>query len=306
MNTTFRNFYRNFYMRTGGFIPTAPINQLIYPGDFFQVRNGEIIVFGNIFRSGLVDSTDCVLEYGLKQNPVNWSFSEGLSKPYSGRGSGSSPLTGEFEFSKQVLSFDNRGAFFFKSNEPEAVKIMNWNDIQQMLIIKFTQTVYSFRELYVVTECATTADWTLAIAGADRAELEVATDEENFGLVDIFGHHSAKTIQSKDIEYYHRQTGRKPSFFRAKKLAVQDEKMQVFISQLIGEQLQRNEWAGNFFDYDFQYDTSYTPSITGNSQAGTLDMLQANQLNPNTALLYFKWVEANLDDIEKFFISYGY
>ena len=306
MNTIFRNFYRNFYMRTGGFMPTAPLNQLVFPGDFFQIRNGEMIVFGNIYRSGLVDPAECLLDYGQKLNPVNWSFSDGLSKPYSGRSSGSSPMTGEFEFSKQVLSFDNRGAFFFRGNEPEAVRILNWNDLQQMLIIKFTQTVYSFRELYVVTECATTSDWTLAVAGADKAELEVATDSDNFGLVEIFGHHSAKTIQSKDIEYHHRQAGRKPSFFRAKKLAVQDEQMQVFISQLIAEQLNKNEWAGSFFEYDFHYDISYTPSINNGSQAGLLDMLQANQLNPTTALLYFKWVDANLDDIEKFFISYGY
>ena len=34
-------------------------------------------------------------------------------------------------------------------------------------------------------------------------------------------------------------------------------------------------------------------------------MLQANELNPNTALLYFKWADANLDDIEKLFLVYG-
>lgn len=305
MNNTFRNFYRNFYMRTGGFIPTAPLNQLVFPGDFFQIKNGEMIVYGNVFRSGLVDQEVCKLEYSLKQNPFNWNFSDGLSKPYSGRGSGNAALGGEFEFSKQILSFNAAGSFLFKGNDPESVKIANWNDIQQQLIIKLTQTVYSFRELYVVTECATAADWTLAVAGAEKAELEIATDGENFGLVDIFGHHSAKTIQSRDIEFYHRESLRKSSFFRAKKLAVQDEKLQVFISELINNQQKQNEWASNFFNYDFHYSSTYTPNITGN-QAGILDMLQANQLNPNTALLYFKWVEANLDDVEKFFLTYGY
>lgn len=294
-------------MRTGGYIPTAPLNQLIFPGDFFQIRNGEMIVMGNIFRSGLIAPDDCTIEYAIRQNPVNWNFSDGMTKPYSGRGTaGNSLSAGEFEFSKQVLAFDTRGSFFFKSTDPESVRIANWNDFQQQLIIKFTQTVYTFRELYVATECATTADWTLAVSGAEKAELEIATDEENFGLVDIFGHHSAKTIQSKDIEYYHRQNGRKPSFFKAKKLAVQDEKMQVFINELISGQLSRNEWAGSFFNYDFYYDASYTPNITSNAQAGTIDMLQANQLNPNTALQYFKWVDASLDDVEKFFQVYGY
>jgi hypothetical protein len=306
MNNIYRNFYRSFYLRTGGFIPASPLNQLIFPGDFFQVRNGEMIVFGNIFRAGLTDPADCGLNYGLKQNPAAWSFSDGVSKPYSGRGSGNAFNSVEFEFSKQVLSFDAAGSFFYKANDPESVKIAGWNDIQQQLIIKLTQTVYSFRELYVVTECATAADWTLAVAGSAKAELEIATDSENFGLVDIFGHHSARTIQSKDIEYYHRESGRKSSFFKAKKLAVQDEKLQVFISDLISQRQQQNEWASNFFDYDFHYDTAYTPNITANTHASLLDMLQANQLNPNTALLYFKWVDANLDDVEKFFLTYGY
>lgn len=305
MNNTFRNFYRSFYMRTGGFIPTAPLYQLVFPGDFFQIRNGEMIVYGNVFRSGLVDPEACKLEYGLKQNPFNWNFSDGLSKPYSGRGSGNAALAGEFEFSKQILSFNAAGSFSFKGNDPESVKIANWNEIQQQLIIKLTQTVYSFRELYIVTECSTAANWTLAVAGAEKAELEIATEGENFGLVDIFGHHSAKTIQSRDIEFYHRESVRKSSFFRAKKLAVRDDKFQIFISELINNQQKQKEWASNFFDYDFHYDTTYTPNITGN-QAGILDMLQANQLNPNTALLYFKWADANLDDVEKFFLTYGY
>lgn len=306
MNNTFRNFYRNFYMRTGGFIPAAPLNQQVYPGDFFQIRNGEMLIYGNIFRSGVVAPGDAVIEYGLKQNPFNWNFSDGLSKPYSGRGTGSTLNDGGFEFSKQVLAFDAAGSFFFKGNDPESVKIANWNELQQQLIIKLTQTIYSFRELYVVTECATAASWTLAVAGSSKAELEIATEEENFGLVDIFGSASARTIQSKDIEFYHRESSRKSSFFKAKKLAVQDEKLQVFISELVNQQLRQSEWASSFFNYDFYYDTTYTPNINHTSQAGMLDMMQANQLNPNTALLYFKWVDANLDDIEKFFLVYGY
>jgi hypothetical protein len=42
-----------------------------------------------------------------------------------------------------------------------------------------------------------------------------------------------------------------------------------------------------------------------NAQGFYLDMLQCNELNPNTALLYFKWVDANLDDVEKLFGAYG-
>jgi len=304
MEMIYKNFYRNFYLRSG-FIPTKPLNQNIYPGDFFQIRNGEMVILGNIFRNGIVDRDECRLEYGLKLNSASWNFSDGVTKPYSGRGSGHAPIVGEFEFSKQILAFAGYGSFFFKGNDPESFKITNWSNIQHQLIIKLTQTYYSFREIYVVTESATTADWTLAIASSGKGELEIATDTENFSLVDIFGHHSARTIQSKEIEFYHREPARKPSFFKARKLVVQNEKIDVFVSDLINRRQEQNEWAHGFYNYDFHFDPVYSSHATENAQASVLDMLQANELNPNTALLYFRWADANLDDIEKLFLNYG-
>jgi hypothetical protein len=301
MDTVYRNFYRNCYMRTGGFIPTKPLNQIIYPGDFFQIINGEIFVLDNIFRKGLVHREEVQFGSGIRQNPAGWNFSDGISKPHSGRNTGEGPIGGQFEFSKQTLGFSQKGSFIFRSSEPESVKILNWSELEQQLIIKLTQTIYSFRELYLVTETAAPSSWTLAIAGSDKGELEIATDSENFGLVDIFGHHSARTIQSKDIEYYHRQENRKPVFFKAKKLSVQKDQLEVFIRELITDRLSSPDWFTEFFDYKFDHDPVYTIPVIENAQTSILDMLHPNQLNPDTALRYFRWVDANLDDIEKLF-----
>lgn len=306
MEHVFKKFSKSFYNRTNGFIPTKLLRQNIYPGDFFQIRHGEIIVLGNIFRNNIVHVDDVTFENGIKLNPASWNFSEGVTKPYSGRDTGHNPIEGDFEFSKQVLAFDGFGSFFFKSNAPESVKIANWSELRQQLIIKMTQTLYSFRELYIVTESATTQNWSLAIGGSDKAELEIATESENFGLVDIFGDSSAKTIQARDIEFYQKEDKRKPTFFKAKKLIVQQEKLEVFISELITEQMRVPSWANNFYEYDFHHDEiSFSTPVTTNAQASVLDMLQANQLNPNTALQYFDWANANLDDVQKLFDHYG-
>lgn len=305
MEKVYRNFYRNFYLNTGGFIPTRSLNQNTYPGDFFQIRNGEIIALGNIFRDGIIDPELCRFSYGLKLSMAGWSFGDGVTKPYSGRGVGNGAIGGEFEFSKQILAFAGGGSFFFRGNNPESVKIANWNDFQQQLIIKLTQTIYSFREIYIVSEVASMSDWTLAVASTGSAELEIATDNENFGLVDIFGHYSAKTIQSKDIEFYYRESKRKPCFFKARKLVVQDDRREVFISELITRTQGRDKWASDFFDYDFNYDETGITHIRDGTQPSVLDMLQTNQLNPNTALHYFRWTDANLDDVEKLFLNYG-
>ena len=306
MDDVFKKFYRSFYTKTNGFIPTKPLNQNMYPGDFFQIKNGEIIVLGNIFRNNIVNTDDAVFENGIKLNPSNWNFSEGVTKPYSGRDSGHNPVEGDFQFSKQLLAFDGYGSFLFKSNTPESVKFANWSDFQQELIIKMTQIIYSFRDLYIVTESATAEHWTLAIAGSDKAELEIATESENFGLVDIFGEANVKTIQAREIEFYHREEKKKPCFFKAKKLIVQQEKLEVFISQLVNDRSKIPVWANNFYTYDFYHDElSFSTPITTNIQASLLDMLQANQLNPNTALHYFDWTNTSVDDVEKLFITYG-
>lgn len=306
MGNTNKLFYTTFYNRTNGFIPSKPLNQSVYPGDFFQIHNGEVVVLGNIFRNGLVMPEDINLQYGIKLNPINWDFNEGVKKIYSRREDGANGLDGEFEFCRQVLGFEKKGSFFFRGHDPESVKIANWSDLWQSLIIKMTQTQYSFRSVYVVTESVTTSNWTLAISNSKEGELEIAMNSENFGLVDIFGHSDAKTIQAKDIEYYNREEKRKPTFFKAKKLVVQDEKLNTFINDLIVDRSYQNEWASSFYDYPFYQDSmSYNSQIHMNSQASILDMLSSNQLNPNTALLYFRWEDVNLDDIEKLFINYG-
>ena len=219
MEKVFEEYYRTFYSRTG-FIPTQPFNNNLYPGDFFQIRRGEIVVLGNIYMNNLVSPENCYLGDPCPLNGSSWSFHSGVSKPYSGRGTGDNVFEGQFEYSRQVLAFNRKGSFYFKARQPETIRIDNWNFLKDELIIKLTQTNFSFRELYVVTESATAADWSLVIAGSENGELEIATDAKNFGLVDIFGDHSSKTIQSKEIEYYQREDKRKPNFFKAKKLVV--------------------------------------------------------------------------------------
>ena len=307
MNNLYRKFYRKFYIQTNGYIPTKPLNEKVFPGDFFQIRNGEMIFLGNIFSSNIVDTKNVDFQYGINLNAASWDFSEGVTKPYSGRGTGNNAIQGEFEFSKQILAFDAPGSFLFKSNNPEAVKIANWNELQNECIIKLTQNYFSFRELYIVTETATVENWSLAISSSKDGELEVATDAENFGLVDIFGHASVKTIQSKDIEYYNRESARKPSFFKAKKLITQNESLEILVEQLIYQRATQNDWKLDFYQSGQYHQEDYhqTPFKPSNAQINILDLLPNNQLNPNTALQYFKWANATLDDVEKLFVSNG-
>ncbi|RYU91655.1 hypothetical protein EWM62_06870 [Mucilaginibacter terrigena] len=304
MSNLFHKFYRNFYLKTGGYIPAKPLSHPLYPGDFFQIRNGEMVVLGNVFFSQIIKPEDINLIYDEHLNGAEWKFEDGISRPYSGRSSGHGAGIGEFEFSKQVLAFADYGSFVFSSADRNLVRIGNWNDLQDQLIIKLTQVYYSFREVYVVTESASASHWSLAVGGSPDAELEIATATENFGLVDIFDHPDVRTIQSKNVEYYHLEKHRRPAFIRAKKLVVQDEKIGVFINELIMQRRKQQEWALGFYD-QFSSVSPYIHPISGNPECSLLDTLRANELNANTALLYFKWADMNLDDVEALFPKYA-
>lgn len=299
MKNVYKNFYVNLYNSTNGYIPTKPLNSIIYPGDFFQIQNGNLVILGNIFRDTIINIEDAVITYHNKLNTAGWNINSGIGKPYAGRGNGTGN-DGSFEYSRQVLSFAKRGSFIFHAAQPETARIVNWDEISEQLIIKMTQTHYSFRELYLVTETATAQHWSLAIAAAENAELEIASDAENYGLVDIFGHQSAKTVQARDIEFYWREPHRRPSFFKAKKLVVNSRKTEQFISDLITRNTKQQEWARTFYDLDIEGEISNN-TIPNTAAISVLDMLAANELNPNTALDYFRWADATLDDINKMF-----
>lgn len=304
MRNLFHKFYVSFYTKTGGYVPAKPFNQSLYPGDFFQVRNGEVIVLGNIYFGNMIRPEDVNLVYDEHPHAPAWKMEDGVRRLYSGRSNGTGFGGGEFEFSKQVLGFNSYGSFLFSSDNRGTLRIGNWGDLQDQLIIKLTQAYYSFREVYVVTESAGATRWALAIGGNQDAELEIATATENFGLTDIFDHSDVRTIQSKNIEYYHMQKDSIPSFFRAKKLVVQDERVRTFVNELIVQRRRHQEWAQVFFN-QFAVPSPYIPPLSTNTQLSLLDTLRANELNPNTALLYFKWADMDLDDIASLFPKYG-
>lgn len=299
MENVFKNFYRSLYLKSGGFISTVPANIPIYPGDFFQIHNGQIVILGNIFKDNLIDVGSYTLDTQQPQNQASWSFSDGVSKPFSKRAQGENPIEGEFEFSKHLFSFTQKGSFIFKGTDPLASKIGNWNGFKDMLIIKLAYEAYSFREVYVATQTVTLENWTLAVAGAEEAELELAIEEENFGLVDIFGHASAKTLQSKDIEYYFREDKRKPVFFKAKKMIVNTEKFDSHIASLFAINKEREAWVEKFYDLGYSpILVGGTPNFSNIPATNLLDMLQPGDLNRNTVLEFFSWEDTNLDDIE--------
>lgn len=298
MENIANNFYRHFYLKTGGYLPVKPLTEVLFPGDFFKIIKGEIVVLGNIFRDIIISKEDAAFNTH-RLNSINWNFSDGVSKPYTARGSANSPTDGEFLFSKQILAFSNRGSFTFHAEDVDSTLIINWEDIKQQLIISLTQTRYSFRELYIVTESVSAKQWNLAIAGAENAEMEIAIESENYENTDFLGNESAKIIQSKDIDIYLKETTKKPYFFKAKKITIQEDKIESLVQNFTNQRIKQNEWAANFYDFSPENISLQSLPLNMHKDISILEMLPANELNPTTALLYLRWTDMTLEDVEK-------
>lgn len=300
MDPLLKKFYTQSYMKTNGFTPLIPNNIQVLPGDFFQIREGTICVLGNIFRDRVIDPKDLILEYDIDQNPSNWHLSEGIKKPFFGKKNFHNDFKEE-EKDIRTYEFDTEGSFFFSGSNPRSVKIKNWNELEQQLTIKLTQILYSFRDLYVVTETASLDEWVFALANDHHAKLELIVRTKDSGETDFFGHTETKAVFAEKIEYYLRSEQPTLSFFKAKQLTVRDQRDKLAGADAIRSENILVDWTRTVFKFDFPIEEIV--SKRGYSDILLIDKLKGNELNPNTALEYFHWTDLNLDDIERLFIK---
>lgn len=300
METILNTYYEKFYLGTNGYMPTNPVTEIIYPGDFFQIINGKIQRLGNIYKEDLVEKIR--ISEAVQLSAYRWQISSGLHKEFSIK-----EMTNETSqpYMKQILRFQDAGSFAFRANEPEMIKISNWDHISDELIVKLTQSKYGFRELYLATEIVTAKQWTLAISGRRDAELELVSDSENASLVDIFGVKGTKAIQSKGIDIYENKSGRTPNFFKAKKLVIRDDKQGVGFDRILKAENEIHGWAKEFYDYSFDLD----PPFIGQHHSeyfltNAIDMLVGTAVDIKNALEHYKWVDASLDDVMKYHLTH--
>jgi hypothetical protein len=298
METLLKKFMTGSYLRTNGFTPAIPHVDQMLPGDFFQISNGGIRILGNIFKDRIIDPKDITLQYDIHHSHTNWEIHEGVEKPFFGRKNKRSEYE-EAEKDIKAFTFKAPGDFFFQAKDPRSVRIQNWEHIADQLTIKLTQILYSFREVYVTLESAYLQQWVLAIANDYDAELELSVRVSDGGAMDLFEHSSKRAIYAKHIECYLRGTETSLPFFRAKKLAVREERNRLASIDAIRNENAIIGWTDEFYDFDFRIEEDHrNPRY---SQIAMIDNLRANELNPTTALEFFHWTDFNLDDIEKLF-----
>ncbi|MCC6370079.1 MAG: hypothetical protein IT236_03635 [Bacteroidia bacterium] len=298
MNKLYHNFYRKLYLKTGGFLPAAPLSLNVFPGDFFQIRNGEMQVLGNLFRKNILNGQEVALLPEINLSEQTWSLSD-MSLEYANGIELSQHAESTLSLNEKQSNLILSGDFTFRANHPQSIKIKNWGDIEQTLIIKLTQTHYSFRDVYVVTESASASSFSLEIKNNENID---PYDNSNAGATkpEITDLSEPKNSQQKN-NFFYKENKRRPLFFKAKKLVLFDEKKEVFVQSLMNESIGAIDWAKDFFKNSFELEQKTEPRSFQNTSESLPDMLPPNELNANTVLTFFKWADLSFDDIDKFF-----
>lgn len=287
------NFFRDCFRLTG-WIPMQPLHSPVAIGDLCQIHNRHLQVLTSLNHLELTEKPLCSDPVPL--NHKDWRIYKGVHQTMCAieeitqqhaRENIVDDVNARNYWTRQVLQFDESGSFIFHGNAPYAKVLRNWYRIKDDTTLKITQTHYAFRDIYLVTGVAVVDEWALAIAGAANAELSTSTEARDMDLFTLISHTSARTNECRDVACYEKSSGQPAYFFRAKKLILSDRVQDAYLKRLLDNARdlgarELGNWLGN--------------SGVNNS---LLNLMTSNELNLSTAIEFFSWADASLDDVEK-------
>ncbi len=283
MNQIKQPFYCDLYHKTGGFFPTFPENQTLLLGDFFQIQSGKCVPLGNIrdleFREPIVISKPIELQR------EDWMFHSGSHQCFSLTEESFGENTSTRKRCKQLFEFEEVGSHIFLGKDPKETSLLNWTELKDELTLKMTQEAYGFREVYAVTNVVYVSLWGVLMAEKAGGKLAVSSEEAEPDFFHLF-HESARIEKSEHLRITQQRQPPDPSFFKAKKLVMNEKKKEAFIGGLY----ERQKAVG------VEKTGSY--SLANWLKSDLLNLVVANELNPATALEFFDWTNMTLDDLK--------
>ena len=255
-----------------------PLRNKAFLGDFFQIQNKQMCTYGNVNqlpdfqKVSTKDDMFILNEYDWKiQDDVHQLFCEKI-------------IDDRYEntsYTKEILEFTNSGSFLFFGVKPRAESISNWNEISESLILKLTQSDFSFRELYIVSAVAKMTNYTLAIADKPGAQLEFIANSDASEFYDLLSDPTCEITKRTKISHFDKHLENPIYFFKAKKLVLKLKKREELLKKIM--EVSGPNYFKSWYDGDL------------------LNHVKSNDLNVTTCLDFFEWAETSLDDVEKLY-----
>lgn len=283
MNPVKQPFYCDLYHKTGGFFPTFPENQPLFLGDFFQVQSGKCVPLGNIRDLEFLEQI--AISKPIELQSEDWMFHSGSHQCFSLTEESFGDSSSIRKRCKYLFEFEEVGSHHFLGKDPKETSLLNWTDMKDELTLKMTQEAYGFREVYAVTNVVDVSSWGVLMAEKAGGKLVVSSEVAESDFFHWF-HEFARIEKSEHLRVTQQRQPPHPSFFKAKKLVMNEKKKEAFIRGLYERQKAvGNGKAGYYF-------------LANWLKSDLLDQVVVNELNPATALEFFDWTNMTLDDLK--------
>lgn len=270
-------FFHDCYLQTG-WIPMQPLQRKIELGDVCQIQQGRMQPLLNLHQAHLIDQQ--MDSTSLHLNPVDWRIQNGVWQSHCEIRTDTNKAGEAYQWTEQVLSFDQPGSFVFHGNEPRAHLLLNWHHIRDDVTLKLTQMHYNFRDVYVISAVATTHDWGLSIAAQKGARLEMSATLGHTDCFTLLSHNTAQTAKCKGIACYEQARGMPAYFFKAKKLVLCEERVDHYLRHIVENR------------------EKLSPAVEANWLTTDLvNLATIHELNQNTCSKFFTWIDCSLDDV---------
>lgn len=272
----YRAFFRDCYLQSG-WIPVFPFGHSIANGDVFQIQNGQRLSLLNIQQLALTDSEKYSELVHLREQdwPESFECVQTQNNAYTEQTD-----NGLSQIRQQSYSFQQAGAYLFSGRNPQGRFMLNWHKIVKELIVKLTQSKFTFQEVYVVTDIANIPHWGLAIAAQANASLQlVAASSSGNCLFDV---EDCQMSDSSYLSVYQHSHSQPLFFFRAKKLVLSAKKHDHYLKEMLHNDgvmspPYHKEWL----------------------QTSLLNLASSNELNITSCTDFFDWQDVGMDEVVK-------
>ena len=288
MRNSLKPFFSDLFRNTNGFIPLFPFKLKLDIGDYFMVEQGQLIKLGGLQgNEQFFDLDEPVKVSDVFEQPSEiWQSEHKINTSFKSRGAA---MEWENIFLSDIqqaliVEFLETGSYYFRCSEIFTRRFENFIQLEDQILQKFVSKEFNFKEIYVVTELATTDRY--AITAADKhGNISIEfTEEGYYELKDLV---EPKIIyfphQSKNISFNSLNNG-SCEFIRAAKLDISFEGRQ-HVSDHIKNHLPENmqQYHHNMMTY------------------AKTNMLKLTNVFPGNAVDYYAFRPMGMEEVEKLF-----
>lgn len=300
--------YKELFKRTRGFMLSWPLGSTMRIGDFFSIKEHNMDVIGNIYDSYFqLDITNTFAEDIYKfSSPLLepfiksdtkweiyepkaelWQLKHGCETTYKSKKMLDAHKRKMLpaDINKYVTNLKHPGSYFFVANDVKYIRMPHFKEIHKEIIRRLTTEFYNFNKIFLITEVAMAADFSLGISHNNDAQFVISVDE-------YYGNEMPEIMDKERSFEVEEVRGLGHLKLRSKGGAIAFRAKKLELSLAAREVLTREIYRSSEKDIK-----KYAVELIDNE---LFHLFPKNDINPGNANEFFQWSDMDLNDVGLF------